>query len=316
MSLDLKSIYINYCYITFRGQIWLGDYFQASETFFRLEGMNNWSRAFYHYIATCCMFADEEYDKAAIEYMQIPDILRRQEKFGGRLLPDEMFAARKIQGWKKKAEVLKAGNGQCLTGATLKQIVVVNPLWELIYLWNGIPHINADVLMTMKSKLQSQIAELQESPIECSSVVTECTAQSDIAILYLLYGTVIRELGDQDLSQHYLGKVIAMEKKIIEDRWTVPYAMYELAIIFAMDPNRQNDAKVWIKRAETFFQGSQHYSARSPSELATNNGGDTEWENRLHVRCRRALMPNVMSSPNAFWRSSKAPPYAKLRHRN
>ncbi|CAM0139634.1 unnamed protein product [Umbelopsis sp. WA50703] len=271
------------------GQIWLGDYFQASETFFRLEGMNNWSRAFYHYIATCCMFADEEYDKAAIEYMQIPDILRRQEKFGGRLLPDEMFAARKIQGWKKKAEVLKAGNGQCLTGATLKQIVVVNPLWELIYLWNGIPHINADVLMTMKSKLQSQIAELQESPIECSSVVTECTAQSDIAILYLLYGTVIRELGDQDLSQHYLGKVIAMEKKIIEDRWTVPYAMYELAIIFAMDPNRQNDAKVWIKRAETFFQGSQHYSARSPSELATNNGGDTEWENRLHVRCQLLL---------------------------
>ncbi|KAJ2959112.1 hypothetical protein NQZ79_g5366 [Umbelopsis isabellina] len=271
------------------GQIWLGDYFQASETFFRLEGMNNWSRAFYHYIATCCMFADEEYDKAAIEYMQIPEILRRQQQFGGRLLADEMFAARKIQSWKKKAELLNPENGQCLNGVTLKQIVVVNPLWELIYLWNGIPHINTDVLTNMKSKLQAQIAQLQESPVECSSSVTDSTAQSDIAILYLLYGTVIRELGEVDLSQHYLGKVIAMDKTIIVDMWTVPYAMYELAIILAMDPTRQDDAKVWIKRAETFFQGSLHYSARSPSELNTNNGGDTEWENRLHVRCQLLL---------------------------
>lgn len=235
------------------------------------------------------MFADEEYDKAAIEYMQIPEILRRQEKFGGRLLPDEMFASRKIQSWKKKAEGLKPENGQCLNGITLKRIVIVNPLWELIYLWNGIPHVNTDVLNNMKSKLYSQIAQLQESPAECLTSVTDLITESDIAILYLLYGTVIRELGEVDLSQHYLGKVIAMDQKITEDRWTIPYAMYELAIILAMDSTRANDAKVWIRRAETFFQGTLHYSARSPSELNTNNGGDTEWENRLHVRCQLLL---------------------------
>ncbi|OBZ80257.1 Mitochondrial outer membrane protein iml2, partial [Choanephora cucurbitarum] len=84
------------------GQIFLGDFFQAAETFFRLESMNNWSRAFYHYIATCCMFADEEYDKSALEFMQIPSILKRKRQLGGRLLPNEIFAERKIKHWRSK----------------------------------------------------------------------------------------------------------------------------------------------------------------------------------------------------------------------
>jgi hypothetical protein len=257
--------------------------------------MNNWSRAFYHYIATCCMFADEEYDKAAIEFLQIPDILRRQKQLGGRLLPNEIFAERKILGWKKKAEGLvertksptqgKSLYGQCLNGDTLRQTVVVNPLWELIYLWNGIPHVNTDVLTQMKIKLQSQIAH--PSTETQSTTPLPPDAQSDTAILYLLYATVIRELGHLETSEEYLNKLIAMDKCIFEDRWAIAYAMYELAVVAAMDPNRTNEAKKWVKNAENFFQGN-YQAAHSPSDLGSNNG-DYDWENRLHVRCQLLL---------------------------
>ncbi|KAH8556880.1 hypothetical protein BGW37DRAFT_417695 [Umbelopsis sp. PMI_123] len=273
------------------GQIWLGDYFQASETFFRLESMNNWSRAFYHYIATCCMFADEEYDKAAIEFLQIPDILRRQKQLGGRLLPNEIFAERKILGWKKRADILEANReartqsptqerapqNQSLNGEALRKSVIVNPLWELIYLWNGIPHVNADVLMQMKNNLQMQIAKLSDH------------GQSDTAILYLLYATVIRELGNLDESKSYLSKLLAMDKQIHEDRWVIAYGMYEMAIAATMDQNRVEEARKWVYKAENFFQGNSHYhQAHTPSEIGSNNS-DYDWENRLHVRCQLLL---------------------------
>jgi hypothetical protein len=241
------------------------------------------------------MFADEEYDKAAIEFLQIPDILRRQKQLGGRLLPNEIFAERKILGWKKKAEGLvertksptqgKSLYGQCLNGDTLRQTVVVNPLWELIYLWNGIPHVNTDVLTQMKIKLQSQI--VHPSTETQSTTLLPPDAQSDTAILYLLYATVMRELGHLGTSEEYLNKLIAMDKCIFEDRWAIAYAMYELAVVAAMDRNRTNEAKKWVKNAENFFQGN-HQMAHSPSDLGSNNG-DYDWENRLHVRCQLLL---------------------------
>lgn len=254
------------------------------------------------------MFADEEYDKAAIEFLQIPDILRRQKQLGGRLLPNEIFAERKILGWKKKADLLDANregrtpsptqgstpHGQSLNGDALRQTVIVNPLWELIYLWNGIPHVNADVLMQMKTKLETQIAKISDI-IRRQAAYTDAQnpnfsqdGQSDAAILYLLYATVIRELGNLEESREYLTKLIAMDKQIHEDRWAIAYGMYEMAIVAAMDPNRTDEARKWVHKAENFFQSTSYHQAHAPSDLGSNNG-DYDWENRLHVRCQLLL---------------------------
>ncbi|KAI8393578.1 uncharacterized protein BYT42DRAFT_551547 [Radiomyces spectabilis] len=257
------------------GQIFLGEYFQASETFFRLESMNNWSRAFYHYIATCCMFGDGDFDEAAAEFLQIPRILERKRQLGGRLLPNEIFAERKIASWRQKSQNI-------LDGSTLQSAVVVNPLWELIYLWNGIPQLGTSMLDDMRQQLLERLKSSQ--------------GPSDKAELQLLLGVVVREQGDYTTSEQYLKSTIQMEEKIVHDRWVIPYAMYELAALRCFhlkDTNHHasiaKEARDWIRRSEQFFHQHQHSSSAFSHGTETVEHGDSDWESRLHVRCQLLL---------------------------
>ncbi|KAF7720974.1 Mitochondrial outer membrane protein iml2 [Apophysomyces ossiformis] len=274
------------------GQIFLGDHFQASETFFRLESMNNWSRAFYHYIATCCMFADEEYDKAAVEFLQIPNILDRKRQMGGRLLPNEVFAEHRIKRWKNKARDLNKKTGtsrtgrdsrkqqqqqqqpSVLDGTMLKQVVTVNPLWELIYLWNGISQLTPSMLEDMKKQLECVITDKTQSP-------------SEEALLYLLLGVATRELGDYTKAELYLRQTIHLEDRVSEDRWVIPYAMYEMAALRCFQQQQAKDARDWIQRSENYSVRHNHAVVEDNSSVPEN--GDSDWESRLHVRCQLLL---------------------------
>ncbi|GAN07960.1 hypothetical protein MAM1_0184d07465 [Mucor ambiguus] len=272
------------------GQIFLGDYFQAAETFFRLESMNNWSRAFYHYIATCCMFADEEYEKSALEFMQIPGILKRKRHLGGRLLPNEIFAERKIKHWKAKAN-----NAAVLDGPTLKRVVVVHPLWELIYLWNGFSQLTASTLQLLKQTIETSLATLSKEDIG-----------TDMSQLYLLLGVSVRELGDFDLADMYLRQSIRSEDVKSEDRWVIPHGLYEMAalccfrIMHTKDAYQQTklykEAHEWIRKSEKHLahrvnhlqqqQQQQHQHPQETETLTSDNTGDSDWDSRLHVRCQ------------------------------
>lgn len=274
----------------FRGQIFLGDYFQAAETFFRLESMNNWSRAFYHYIATCCMFADEEYDKSALEFMQIPGILKRKRHLGGRMLPNEIFAERKIKHWKAKAN-----NAAILDGPTLKRVVVVHPLWELIYLWNGFSQLTPSTLQLLKQTIETSLATLSKEDIG-----------TDMSQLYLLLGVSVRELGDFDLADMYLRQSIRSEDSKCEDRWVIPHGLYEMAALCCFrikqtkDVHQQaklyKEAHEWIRKSEKHLahrtsniqqQQQQHLYQQGENESVTSdNTGDSDWDSRLHVRCQ------------------------------
>ncbi|EPB81015.1 hypothetical protein HMPREF1544_12293 [Mucor circinelloides 1006PhL] len=271
------------------GQIFLGDYFQAAETFFRLESMNNWSRAFYHYIATCCMFADEEYDKSALEFMQIPSILKRKRHLGGRLLPNEIFAERKIKHWKAKAN-----NATVLDGPTLKRVVVVHPLWELIYLWNGFSQLTVSTLQLLKQTIETSLATLSKEDIG-----------SDMSQLYLLLGVSVRELGDFDLADMYLRQSIRSEDIQCEDRWVIPHGLYEMAalccfrIMQTKDVYQQmklyKEAHEWIRKSEKHLahrvnhlqqQQQQYPHSQETESVTSDNTGDSDWDSRLHVRCQ------------------------------
>ncbi|KAI8636999.1 hypothetical protein BD408DRAFT_375963 [Parasitella parasitica] len=273
------------------GQIFLGDYFQAAETFFRLESMNNWSRAFYHYIATCCMFADEEYDKSALEFMLIPGILKRKKQLGGKLLPNEIFAERKIKQWRAKAN-----NAAVLDGPTLKRVVVVHPLWELIYLWNGFSQLTASTLQLLKQSIETTLATLSKEDIG-----------TDMSQLYLLLGVGVRELGDFDLADMYLRQSIRSEDLKCEDRWVIPHGLYEMAALCCFRLMQTNDvyqqvnlhkeAHEWLRKSEKHLahrvsnlqQQQQHPYQQEEEEnesIVPDTTGDSDWDSRLHVRCQ------------------------------
>lgn len=351
-----------------RGQIFLGDYFQASETFFRLESMNNWSRAFYHYIATCCMFADEEYGKAALEYLQIPAILHRR-RFNTRLMPNEAFADRKIRSWCEKAILLdgpsskhgkhglyneddetgrrresldsistKASSTSILNGDRLKQVVVVNPLWELVYLWNGIPQLGVEMLRTMCKSLEKSIeahtplsrkgsisvsmassistssdSSISALPSPLPAVPSLCST-SEFALLHLLYGTTVRELGDHVRAERSFRTVLELEARMIEDRWVVPYTLYEMAVLCCIiagmggeavalttplpigtKRDKIKEAKEWLKKAANWNnRESMATDQESNGNGKHGNGnvgptasiGDYDFDGRLHIRCQ------------------------------
>ncbi|KAG1378107.1 hypothetical protein G6F61_006136 [Rhizopus arrhizus] len=276
------------------GQIFLGDYFQAAETFFRLESMNNWSRAFYHYIATCCMFADEEYDKAAIEFMQIPGILKRKRQLGGKLLPNEIFAERKIKHWKSKSMGGSSNTSLddfMLDGTCLKNAIVVNPLWELIYLWNGFSQLTKEMVQSMKRTI--------EHTLEVTSKKEEDIGP-DAVQLYLLLGVSARELGDHDLADKHLRKAIQLEDGMGEDKWVLPHVYYELAALNCFKLLQTNEkvkghkllkeAENWIQKCErqlSHRQNTNNHNVDNINDSVTSdNSGDSDWDSRLHVRCQ------------------------------
>ncbi|ORX52422.1 hypothetical protein DM01DRAFT_1336794 [Hesseltinella vesiculosa] len=282
-------------------QIFLGDYFQASETFFRLESMNNWSRAFYHYIATCCLYADEEYDKAALDFLQIPRLLARRQRQGGRLLPNEQFADHVIRQWMAQA---KQNGWLSLTGDKLQQVARVHPLWELIYVWHGLYHVPRTTLKTMQHTLQHSLDALGKWS------TTHC---SERARLYLLLGAVQRELANHDHAETCFKRVLMLEKVChLHHRhdaasssssssssspagvsWAGPFAHYELAVLKLLGESSSAD-----RRRQSLVQAKDHLQKVDTSTLEPADTHD-DWTTKdvryeavymiLHVRCQLLL---------------------------
>ncbi|KAI8085021.1 uncharacterized protein BX664DRAFT_266554 [Halteromyces radiatus] len=316
------------------GQIFLGDYFQASETFFRLESMNNWSRAFYHYIATCCLYGDEEYDKAAIDFVQIPRLLARRRRSGTRLLPNEQFADRTIQRWMRQGAHLmaekKKQNGELgsndddddwrqrkgvMDGHLLQQVVLVNPLWELIYLWNGIYHVSPAMLLQMKQGLEQGIDQINNEFSNSSHPLFPC---SELGRLHLLLGVVERELGNFVHAETCFKQIIAQERTCLLDHqhseyddmddnkndktlsWAGSYAFYEMALLKCLQSTcpesqqrtkRIKEAREWLRRTDQFH----HYHSTHGNNSSSIKGGsslnysDVSCESAcmlLHIRCQ------------------------------
>lgn len=236
------------------------------------------------------MFADEEYDKSALEFMQIPGILKRKRHLGGRLLPNEIFAERKIKHWRSKRQQLyktEEGSFNGLDGNSLKRVVVVHPLWELIYLWNGFSQLTPNTLEFMKQTIEASLATLTKEEIG-----------SDMSQLYLLLGVSVRELGDYDLADMYLRQSIWSEDASSEDRWVIPHGLYEMAALSCFKLMQTNDTKKqeklykeaqeWIQKSEKHLahRHNHHYSQQQHESVTSDNTGDSDWDSRLHVRCQ------------------------------
>ncbi|KAG2237989.1 hypothetical protein INT48_002551 [Thamnidium elegans] len=221
--------------------IYAGNYFEASETFFCLESMCNWSRVFYHYISTCCMIADGRYDKAALEIRQMTNML-------GQRKPNcnEQYAESRIKHW-----VDTSTKNQTTLNKTL-QFDIVNPLWELVYLWNGTRLLSSQIVELIKQQPQTD-------PMIC-----------------LLMGVIERDIEqNMELAMECFNLVLILTEET--NSWIMPYAMYEIAtthcILFREKGHSEYKLIIldWINCIENYY---------------SQNTQDNEWEARMQLRCQ------------------------------
>lgn len=212
------------------------------------------------------MIAGGMFEKAALEAKQMINMFEQKKKLGHRISSNEQYAESKVEYW------IKMSNSSSLT---LKETLqsVTNPIWELVYLWNGTCYWQYEVAVDIiHSKRQSN------------------NRKNDDPILYLVMGVLYRDrYNNMELAMEYFNMILTMDKGA---GWIIPYAMYEIAATqcIVMPKNiksaaavptkrdqqqqRENMATDWVRCIETYYQ--QHPQ-------------DKEWECRMQLRCQLLL---------------------------
>ncbi|KAI7907680.1 uncharacterized protein BX663DRAFT_491693 [Cokeromyces recurvatus] len=245
-----------------------GDYYQASETFFRLESICNWSHLFYHYVSTCCMIANKLYDKAALEINQIVNMIHQKRKIASQISNNEYYAETKINSW----IALSKKQNTCLT--KVLQYHIANPIWELVYLWGRTLSWDQKIIKSIKRQ---------------SIILTHWNDDDDNEKEYikcLLMGVIYRDIDKNiELSIDYLYMILRKSDDVTTIKnFIIPYTMYEIAITHyvllksATSISLQNEYKdtimSWINRIKNYY---------------INNSQDKEWESRMQLKCQLLL---------------------------
>jgi hypothetical protein len=207
------------------------------------------------------------YDKAVLEIRQIINMLDQKNKMGNHISSNELYAEQKVKCW------LEISKNQ---GISLKETLrcnIANPLWELVYLWNGTDYWKEEVAMQIKQQiLHRWNQDTTKDPMLC-----------------LIMGVIYRDTDNNiELAMEYFNLVLISQndspqkKKRGDTAWIVPYAMYEIAVthsILVLDSHgATNNGKIIIK---DWIHCIESYYLRNPQ--------DKEWENRMQLRCQLLL---------------------------
>lgn len=247
--------------------IYAGDYYQAAESFFCLESMSNWSRVFYHYVATCCMVANGLYDKAELEIRQIMIMLDQKKKGNSRISSNEIYAESSVQLWIETSKEL---------GIPLRDTLkyyIVNPVWELVYLWGGTTNWKANIVADISARIIKQWQ-------------TDDRAKYD-PMLCLLMGVIKRDVEKKnDAAMEYFDRILLKaEDGSMTNSWIIPYAMYEIAATYSKIMLKDATSRSHIKEYQSIISGW----IESIECYYIEHNHDVEWEARMQIRCQLLL---------------------------
>lgn len=211
------------------------------------------------------MMADGLYDKAVLEVRQMINMLDQKKKLGGgRISSNEQYAESRIRYW-----IETSTRNQTSLKDTLRY-QIINPLWELVYLWNGTAYWKNEVVVDMKQKITKQWKEKQDEPILC-----------------LFMGVIQRDVEKNiEIALEYFNLVlVTATQNSKKDGWIIPYAMYEIAVT--------HFSLLLKKRAS--IGGTSHTSeykilvsdyVHCIENYYIQNTQDMEWETRMQIRCQ------------------------------
>jgi Protein of unknown function (DUF3808) len=164
-----------------------------------------------------------------------------------RQLPFEVFVTRKIAKWEARAKEWKVD---------VVDAVGVDPIEEMIFLWNGYSRMGAE-------GLQDSLRQLEWSENELNKDGNKQHGEDEKAIIQLLRAAILRALRKHAEAKDILKKkVLVLDRSVfkgnLRDNWVLPAAHFEVA------------ANLWMERPNYV---SIHISpfGDSPSEKGEEN---------------------------------------------
>ena len=245
----------------------------CADSFIACVDLNSWSHALYYYISGAAHLSlyrelqiqpekqKEAAKQAALaeKYFKIAPTHIGKKKIMGKQLPFDIFVNRKVLKWEQRAKEW---------GCDFVDAVGINPLEEMVYLWNGYKKMDNE-------QLERSLGNLAWSE---SNPRWKNEGLDEKAILALLRSVILRNQRKHTESKALLSKEIlcheaAAFKGQHSDNWTAPTAHYEMAV------------NLWMERHEYIKQfGTELSDPESARRQITNP--DLAGDAKLVAECK------------------------------
>ncbi|KAI8991798.1 hypothetical protein BDF20DRAFT_920954 [Mycotypha africana] len=241
-----------------------GNYLLATEAFFALETLCKSSSLFYHYIATCCMLAAGLYERASLEARQMVNILDHKKKKGYRLSANEQYIEAKVRYWNGLSNSATSKNN--LKDVLRAYHAEAAPVWELLYLWNGLQYCKEELLIGIKEGLSNLLVNNGRQ-----------NGDNVSPLHHLIVGVICRDKeGSLDQALNHFESILSIPITDYDkhQQWAIPYAMYEIAVTTRLTVNEEDNGNaitIWIRNIKNYYIQNQE---------------DKEWDNRMELRCQ------------------------------
>lgn len=241
-------------------QMYSHRYSECAASFMYCKDMNNWSHCLYYLIAGGCYVslyrearatdavAAQKFKFKATEYIRKAPTVAGRKRFLAKPGPFDVFVMRKVQKWEERSKEWQVD---------LIDAIGVDPIEELIYLWNGARKMQPTGL---EKSLQALAWSQTSYPDRHQNDLDEITLHG------LLTATVQRTMGNLSSARQILTTDVLSHDRAafvgLMDDWTCPSAHYEAAVLCWREKDinvEEHDAK--ILECEAFLEKCAKWDA-------------------------------------------------------
>eukprot|EP00045_Choanoeca_perplexa_P014574 m.172612 g.172612 ORF g.172612 m.172612 type:complete len:609 (+) comp16723_c0_seq1:114-1940(+) len=198
------------------------DYVTALDHWLRLQRENDWSKAFYSYMAAACMQKLGQTADAQRTFVSIAD-MPVLKLHNGRI-PVDIFVTRRIDQRVTETQ----------TDLPLAHL-------EILFVWAGFYHMSRQCLEMAWQEVVQAEKEFGPQPKPYNK-----------SLLLLLRGALCAQLGMYDQACQYFDELESMKKLLKEEVWHVFYGRYEHAILlYKQDGEATTRVKDMLNKAQS-----------------------------------------------------------------
>ncbi|KAI9476174.1 MAG: hypothetical protein EXX96DRAFT_540720 [Benjaminiella poitrasii] len=238
-----------------------GNWNYAATIFDYLNDQNYWSAAFCRYAQGACYEMMGERTEAILAFAEVPDLVNNSKKLGGRLSDIDTYVLRKVTLFQESG---------------YQNLDFYTPILEFMCIWNLFSQVNSELLTEALNRIQLALLAIQKCEnLEQTQRMKEIAPDAPLpdyfnerACLLVIKSSILNALGRVDDTTLDINWILDHEDCISQEKWTVPYALWEAGVSCWELNLRNKSRQIW--------------------EMALNYGKH-DFEHRLAVRLNFAL---------------------------